>query len=302
MRSVEENRTALKLILAFAAIYVIWGSTFLAIRFAIETVPGLLMAAVRFVISGATLCLWARWQGARLEGVNPRRASFIAALLLLLMGHGSVVLAMHWVPSGLAALLISTTPLWVALLEWGMPGGNRPGRLMTAGMLTSFLGILILIGIHDLRGNGIDVFGAAILVLSSISWAVGTIYSRAIKVSDSPLMTSGMQMLWGGVFLFVAAVVNGDLAHFQPSAVSLRSLAAILYLIVFGSIVAFTAYSWLIKKTSPSRVITSAYVNPVVAVLLGALAGEPLTFRVVLALVTIVLGVVVTTNSRTAVA
>jgi drug/metabolite transporter (DMT)-like permease len=297
----EKHRTTIKFVLAFAAIYLIWGSTFLAIRFAIETLPGMLMAAVRFIVSGATLCIWARCQGARLEEGSPRRASFISALLLLLLGHGSVVLAIHWVPSGLAALLISTTPLWVALFEWAAPGGKRPGGRVTAGILMSFLGILILIGVGDLKGSGsIDVFGAVILVLSSISWAIGTIYSRSVKVSTSPLMTSGMQMLWGGALLFVAAMVNGDLRHFNLMAVSFRSVAALLYLIVFGSIIAFTSYSWLIRKTSPSRVITSAYVNPVVAVLLGAAAGEPLTYRMMLALLTIVLGVFVTTNAKSA--
>jgi drug/metabolite transporter (DMT)-like permease len=295
----ERHSATIKLILAFAAIYLIWGSTFLAIRVAIETLPGLLMASVRFIVSGATLCLWARKQGAHLEGARPRRSAFVAAFLLLLLGHGSVVLAIHWVPSGLAALLISTTPLWVALLEWALPGNRRPGARVTAGILLSFVGILILIGVGDLQRK-MDLIATGILILSSISWAIGTVYSRAVKVSTSPLMTSGIQMLWGGIFLLIAAIVNGELTHFSVADVSARSAMALLYLIVFGSIMGFTAYSWLITKTSPSRVITSAYVNPVVAVLLGAAAGEPLTFRMVLALITILFGVFITTNAKPA--
>jgi drug/metabolite transporter (DMT)-like permease len=295
----EQTPSTARLVLAFAAIYLIWGSTFLAIRYAIETLPGFLMAAVRFVTAGALLCMWAKWQGATLAEGHPRRAAFTSGLLLLFLGHGSVVLAVHWVPSGLAALLMSTTPLWVAMLEWALPGGRHPGGRVTAGILMSFLGIIMLIGVGDLRSGTIDFLGAAILAVSSLCWAAGTIYSRTAKISSSPLMTSGMQMLWGGVFLFAAAVLNGDLNGFSPTSVSFRSILALLYLIFFGSILAFTAYSWLIKVTSPARAITSAYVNPVVAVLLGAAAGEPLTYRMSVAMLTIVLGVFVTTNAKT---
>jgi drug/metabolite transporter (DMT)-like permease len=295
----EQPPSTVKLVLAFAAIYLVWGSTFLAIRYAIETLPGFLMASIRFVVAGAILCIWARWQGARMAEGNSRRAAFISAFMLLLLGHGSVVLAVHWIPSGLAALLMCTTPLWVAILEWALPGGQHPGGRVTAGILMSFLGIIMLIGVGDLRSGTIDFLGAAILAVSSLCWAAGTIYSRNAKISSSPLLTSGMQMLWGGIFLFMAAVLNGDLDGFSPGDVSLRSLLALIYLILFGSILAFTAYSWLIKVTSPSRAITSAYVNPVVAVLLGAAAGEPLTYRMSVAMLTIVLGVFVTTNTKT---
>jgi drug/metabolite transporter (DMT)-like permease len=295
----EQPASKVKLVLAFAAIYLIWGSTFLAIRYAIETLPGFLMAGVRFVMAGAILCIWARYKGATLAEGRPRRAAFVSGLLLLFLGHGSVVLAVHWVPSGLAALLMSTTPLWVALMEWALPGGRHPGGRVTAGILMSFLGIIMLIGVGDLRSGTIDLLGASILALSSIFWAAGTIYTRGVKISSSPLMTSGMQMLWGGIFLFGAAVLNGDLSGFSVTSISLRSILALGYLIFFGSILAFTAYSWLVKVTSPARAITSAYVNPVVAVLLGAAAGEPLTYRMSVAMLTIVLGVFVTTNAKT---
>ena len=296
----EQTVSKTRLVLAFAAIYLIWGSTFLAIRYAIETLPGFLMASVRFIIAGAVLCAWAKWKGATLAEGHPRRAALLSGVLLLLLGHGSVVLAVKWVPSGLAALLMCTTPLWVALMEWALPGGRHPGGRVTAGILMSFLGIVMLIGLGNLRSAGtIDPYGAIILAFSSLSWAAGTIYARGAKISSSPLMTSGMQMLWGGVFLFGAALVNGDFRGFSLWYVSLRSVLALGYLIFFGSILAFTAYSWLLKVTSPARTITSAYVNPVVAVLLGAAAGEPLTYRMSVAMLTIVLGVFVTTNAKT---
>jgi drug/metabolite transporter (DMT)-like permease len=290
-----------KLILAFAAIYFIWGSTYLAIRYAIQTLPGFMMAAVRFMLAGAILCAWAWWKKARLTGPHPWRTAFTMGFFLLLMGNGTVVLAIHWVPSGLAALLLSTTPLWVALLEWALPGGKRPSGRVSTGILLGFLGIVMLIGVGDLRSREVDLLGAGILLLSSVSWAAGTIYSRRNQVSDSPLMTSGMQMLTGGALLFGAAILNGDLSLFRLDSIYLSSVLAFGYLTFFGSIVAFTAYSWLIKVTSPARAVTSSYVNPVVALLLGrAIAGEPLTYRIIMAMATIILGVIVITTSQPA--
>jgi drug/metabolite transporter (DMT)-like permease len=300
MRS-ENSPSAVKLVIAFASIYFIWGSTYVAIHYAIQTLPGFLMAAMRFMIAGAVLFGWAWFQGARLTGKHPWRTAFVMGLFLLLLGHGSVVLAIHWVTSGLAALLLCTTPIWVALLEWAMPGGKHPGGRVSTGILLGFLGIVMLIGVGDLRNDEVDLLGVGILLLSSIAWAAGTLYSRRAQVSSSPLLTSGMQMLSGGVLLFCAGVLNGDLSRFHFDTMSLKSVVAFGYLTFFGSIVAFTAYSWLVKVTSPARAVTSSYVNPVVAVLLGhALAGEPLTYRMMLAMLTIVLGVIVITSSQVA--
>ena len=297
----EQNASIPKLILAFAAIYFIWGSTYVAIHYAIQTLPGFLMAATRFMLAGAILYAWARWQGARLIGPTPWRTAFAMGFILLLMGHGAVVLAIHWVPSGLAALLLCTTPIWVALLEWAMPGGKRPGGRVSAGILLGFLGILMLVGVGDLQNDELDFLGVGVLLLSSVAWGAGTIYARHVQVSASPLMTSGMQMLSGGVLLMCAGILNGDLSRLHFDTVSIQSLLAFGYLTFFGSIVAFTAYSWLLKVTSPARAVTSSYVNPVVAVLLGhAMAGEPLTYRMMLAMLTIVLGVIVITSSQTA--
>ncbi len=298
----DSNASLPKLILAFASIYFIWGSTYLAIRYAIQTLPGFLMAAARFMLAGGVLCAWAWWQGARLTGRSPWRTAFATAFFLLLAGHGTVVMAIHWVPSGVAALLLCTTPIWVALIEWALPGGKRPGGRVSTGILLGFLGIVMLIGVGDFGdfGDGaVDFLGAGILVASSISWAFGTIYSRRAQVSASPIMTSGMQMLSGGTLLLCAGILNGDLSLFHLDTVSMKSVLAFGYLTVFGSIVAFTAYSWLVKVTSPARAVTSSYVNPVVAVLLGhAIAGEPLTYRMMLAMLTIILGVIVMTRPQ----
>ena len=292
----------LLLILAFGAIYFIWGSTYVAIHYAIQTLPGFLMAATRFMIAGGILCGWAYSKGARLTGPAPWRTAFTMGGILLVLGHGSVVLAIHWVPSGLAALLLCTTPIWVALIEAALPGGKPPGGRVSTGILLGFLGIVMLVGVGDLRNDEVDLLGVGILLLSSAAWAAGTIYARREQVSTSPLLTSGMQMFTGGVLLFLGSVLNGDLSRFHIDSISTQSTLAFGYLIFFGSILAFTAYSWLLQVTSPARAVTSSYVNPIVAVLLGhALAGEPLTYRMMLAMLTIVFGVIVITSAQTSV-
>ena len=300
MRPTEKPSIS-KLIVAFGSIYFIWGSTYVAIRYAIQTLPGFLMAAVRFLLAGAVLCAVAYWQGARLSRPTAWRTAVATGFILLLLGHGAVVLAIHWVPSGLAALLLCTTPIWVALMEWALPGGKRPGGKVSTGILLGFLGIAMLVGVGDLRNDEVDLLGVGILLLSSVAWGAGTIYSRRVPISSSPLMTSGMQMLTGGGWLFLASVFNGDLSRFHVDTISFQSILALGYLTLFGSIVAFTAYSWITKMTSPARAVTSSYVNPVVAVFLGhALAGEPLSYRMMLAMLTIILGVIVITSSQTA--
>ncbi len=296
----EPNASIPKLVLAFGAIYFIWGSTYVAIHYAIQTLPGFLMAAARFMLAGAVLCVFSWWRGARLAGPHPWRTVFAMAFFLLLAGHGTVVLAIHWVPSGLAALLLCTTPIWVALIEWALPGGKRPSGRVSTGILMGFLGVIMLIGVGDLRSGTVDFLGAGVLLASSVSWAFGTIYSRHKRVSHSPILTSGLQMLSGGVLLLLAGILNGDLSLLRSNTVSIESALAFGYLTVFGSIVAFTAYSWLVKVTSSARAVTSSYVNPVVAVLLGhAIAGEPLTYRMMMAMLTIVLGVIVITSAQT---
>jgi drug/metabolite transporter (DMT)-like permease len=220
--------------------------------------------------------------------------------MLLLMGNGGVVIAEQWVPSGLTALLVATVPLWIALISWVLPDGKRPSFQVTLGILLGLLGVTLLIGIGNLRASGtVDPMGASILMVSSISWASGSIYGQRTRISDSPLQTSGMQMIGGGTFLFVAGLIAGELSAFKPAQVSMQSLAALAYLTVLGSIIGFTAYSWLLKATTPDRAATYAYVNPAVAVILGwAIAGEPLTARMVVSMCIIVIAVMVITAAK----
>ncbi|HYO15733.1 MAG TPA: drug/metabolite exporter YedA [Thermoanaerobaculia bacterium] len=288
----------LKVAIALAAVYLIWGSTYLAIRFAIETLPPFLMASARFLVAGGLLYAWARWKGAPRPSPVHWRSAALIGMFLLLGGNGGVVWAEQRVDSGLAALLVSTEPLWIVLLVWLLPGGNRPTMRVVTGLLLGFAGLVLLVN-PSATTDGVDPLGAAVIVLAALSWAWGSLYGQRARLPESPLLTTGMQMLCGGGLLFLASLVAGEPANFDPAAVSLRSALALGYLLVFGSLVAFTAYVWLLRAASPVLVSTYAYVNPVVAVLLGwVLAGEPLTVGTLIAAAVILSGVALITSSQ----
>jgi drug/metabolite transporter (DMT)-like permease len=285
-------------IVAFAIIYVIWGSTYLAIRFAIETLPPFLMAGSRFLIAGGVLYAWSRLAGgAERPTLANWRACAVVGTALLVGGNGLVVWAEFRVPSGVAALLVGVVPCFLVLLEWLRPGGTRPTRQVVIGLALGLAGLFFLIGPDSLMGGGrVDLVGAIALVIACFSWAAGSIYSRHSTLPQSPWISTAMQMIAGGVVLCVVAAAHGELAGFDPTGFSTRSLSGWLYLISFGSIVAFTAYVWLLRVSTPARVSTYAYVNPIVAVLLGwAFAGEPLTPRMLVAAAVIVSGVALIT-------
>ncbi len=289
-----------EVVLAFTAIYVIWGSTYLAIRFAIETMPPLLMAAVRFLIAGSLLYAWVRARGTPAPRRDEWRATTIVGGLMLLGGNGAVVWAEQRVPSGVTALLVALVPLWMVLLEWWRRGGVRPDSRTVAGLALGLGGLALLVGPEQVLGGGhVDHAGAAVLALGSLSWAAGSLYSRHAHLPASPMLATAMEMLGGGVLLLLAAGARGEWAQADLAAISLRSALAAGYLVVFGSLVAFTAYIWLLRVTTPARVSTYAYVNPVVAMLLGwALAGEPLTPRTLVAAAIIIAAVGLITWSR----
>ena len=290
-----------RLLVAFAAVYIIWGSTYLAIRWSIETMPGFLMAAVRFLVAGAVLYLWGRWRGAPKPTLANWRDATIIGGLLLLGGNGGVVWAEQYVASGLAALLVATEPLWVVLLDWARPGGTRPTGGEIAGLVLGFLGVVLLIGPTNVGGAQVHPMGALVLIGATLSWAVGSLYSRGASLPRAPLLTTGMNMLAGGALLLVVATVAGQWSAVDVAAISLKSWLSLLYLIVFGAIVGFTAYLWILKQATLATASTYAYVNPVVAVFLGwALAGEPVTPRIVAAAAVIVGSVVIITLARTA--
>lgn len=298
----------LALIAAFAALYVIWGSTYLGILFAIDSIPPLLMAGSRFLTAGLLLYTIARWQGAPRSGWIDWRTAAIVGACLLLGGNGGVTLAEQYVPSGLAAVIVATVPIYIALLGWLTGTAARPRPLVWLGLAGGFCGVAILVasslrmptGDHPKAG-----FGMLILLVSSFLWSAGSLYSRRAKNAPSPFLAAGQQMLCGGALLLLGGIASGELRQFDSHRVTWLSLGAWFYLVTIGAIVAFSAYIWLLRHCDPAKVATYAYVNPVVAVLLGAaFAGETLTARTLVAAALIIgsVAVVITADQRPAVA
>jgi len=296
----SDAKLRLRVLIAFTAIYLVWGSTYLGIRIAIETLPPLLTAGLRFIVAGPLLYALARRNGAPRPTVTQWRAAAIVGGLLLLGGNGLVTWAEERVPSGLAALLVATVPLWMVLLDWLFLRAERPEGKVFLGLVLGLIGIVLLIGPTDLLGeHRVDLIGAAMMILAALSWTVGSLYARRAPLPDASLLGTGMEMIAGGVLLLLASGAKGEWVQIDLASVSLRSWLALGYLTLMGSIVAFTAYTWLLRVSIPARVATYAYVNPVVAVVLGwAIGGEVLTGQMLLAAVIIVLAVVVITTGR----
>jgi drug/metabolite transporter (DMT)-like permease len=290
----------LTLLSAFAAVYVIWGSTYLAIRFAIGSMPPFLMAAVRFLIAGSILYLWARRRGNPPPRAVEWRSAAVVGGLLLFCGNGAVVWAELRIDSGLAALLVSTVPLWVVALDAFRPGGSRPRWTVWAGVAGGLLGLGLLIGPAELAGvERADLGGILALLFGSLAWSIGSLYSRNAPLPRSPRLGTGMEMLAGGVLLAGLSLALGEPATFDLGAVTAASWAALAYLIVFGALVAFSAYIWLLRVAPTSKVSTYAYVNPVVALFLGwLLAGEALNARTLIAAGVILASVFLIVTSR----
>lgn len=276
-----------------------WGSTYLAIRYAVETMPPFIMGGSRFLISGAMLYAWSRWRGAPRPTLRQWRNATIAGGFLLLGGNGGVVWAEQTVPSGLTALLVSILPFWLVIIEWARPPRRRPSAAVLIGLVVGFIGLVVLIGPGDIGANGVSLLGAIVLILASLSWAIGSFWSRDADMPESGLLTTGMEMLAGGALLFLAGVSAGELGGFDVGAVPTASWIGWIYLIVFGSLIGFTSYIWLLDKVSPARLGTYAYVNPVVAVILGwAIAGERLSMRTGVAAFIVICAVALITTAR----
>ena len=289
-----------RLIAAFAAVYVIWGSTYLAIRFAVQTLPPLLMASARFVIAGLLVLLWARFRdGAAWPNRVEWRVGLISGALLLLGGNGAVSWAEQRVPSGIAALLVAVVPVFMVLLEWLRPGGRRPSAPVFVGVGLGLVGLALLVGPESMRGGSSSAIGALVLVFGSLSWAAGSLYTKFAPKSSSGTMATGAQMLAGGLTLLAASIVAGEPSHLDLAHASTESLVAFVYLLTFGSLIGFTAYVYLLSHTTAAKASTYAYVNPVVAVLLGwAIGHETVTKRTVLAAAVILAGVAIITVTR----
>ena len=290
-----------KIWLALIALYIVWGSTYLAIRFTIETIPPFLSAALRFLVSGAILFIWRRMAGDPMPTKPQWVSTAIVGLALLLGGNGLVSWAEQRVPSGIAALLVSTIPLWLVIFEAMRPGGLKPTWRAIVGLLIGFGGVFLLIGPAEFSGKAttqFDTLGTIVLLCAAFIWAFGSIYTKHADMPKSSLMGTGAEMLTGAAALFIVSAATGEFNGFHFADVSMRSWLGLAFLTFIGSLVGFVSYGWLLQNAPISLVSTYPYVNPVVAVLLGSwFASESLTPRILLAAV-IIIGSVVFINSE----
>jgi drug/metabolite transporter (DMT)-like permease len=275
---------ATRIWIALGTVYLIWGSTYLGIKYGLETMPPFLMGSLRFLAAGGVLYLLAIRQGDTTAD-RPRTSQWLAALAiggaLLVGGNGGVILAEQYVPTGVVALFVATAPLWMAIIDRVIFGRRLP-PLVIVGLVIGFGGVAFLIGSP---GSGhINLFGAALALAAPLCWATGSVFTRHVKLPVRPLVAASMEMLWAGVLFGMLSLVTGELGRVHWQGISRTSWLALLYLIVFGSLIGFSAYVWLLRSAPLSLVSTYAYVNPVVAVVLGAIfIGEALTPRVVIA-------------------
>ena len=294
------NLPGAKLVIAFASVYIVWGSTYLAIRFAIESIPTFLMGGSRFLISGILVYIYLRMRGREKPTLKEWRIESFIGLLLLATANGSVVMAEHTVPSGLAALIVATVSLWMVLLNWLWNRTDPPNFGIISGIIIGFIGLIILVGPQNVSdGTNVDPFGASLLLFASFIWAAGSVYSKTAHHPNSPMISASMQMISGGIFLLIFSALNGEFSDLNLSMVSDKSMFSLGYLIFFGSIVGFGSYVYILRHASPAHVSTYAYVNPVIAVLLGwALADETVDKRILIAATFIILSVILITKFR----
>lgn len=281
---------SVKLALAFAAIYLVWGSTYLAIRYAVETIPPLVTAGIRHTVAGGILLAWAYARGYRAKREHWVAGAIVGAFFFLI-GHGTLHWAEQHVASGLAALLIATEPMFILVLAWAS-GQQKTSRASALGLALGVVGVAILTGM-EVSAKDASLVGMMVVLIGSAAWAAGVVISPKVKLPSDALARTAVPLVCGAVMLLASAGITGEFHGLNWSAISLRSMLGLAYLIVFGSIVAFTSYTWLLQRCAPALVATHTYANPVAAVLLGwLLAGEALTLRVVVASIAI-LGAIV---------
>ena len=295
--TVRTDIPLVRIVLAFLAMYLIWGSTYLAIRFGIESIPPFLMIGGRFMIGGLSLYWFARWRGAPKPTRREWRNAALPGILMLAGGTGLVAYAEQWVPSGLTALLVATVPLWIVMMDWVRPNGYRPGLPTIGGLVLGFAGVAFLMSPGFSGGEAIDLFGALMILLATSLWASGSLVSRH-TVDSHPITGMGMRMITGAAVLILVSGVFGEWSQFNLTAVTLKSWLALWYQIVFGT-VAFMAYLWLLKVSTPAKAATYAYVNPAVALVLGAvLADEVLSLQIGVASLIIIVAVAIIVTRR----
>ena len=288
-----------KILLAFAIIYFVWGSTFLAIRIGVAEVPPFLLAGMRFLAAGVVLFAWVRVKGTPFPTIQEWGSATLLAVLIFVMDYGLLFWAEQRVPSGIAAVMMATIPVFMTLSEILIMKTQRLTVRLGGALLIGLAGVAVLVSRSASFGDApIDAIGAGALIVAAISWSVGSALTRKLSLPASKAMSSGAQMLAGGVLLTVTAGVLDEFRGFHAETVSLKAWLSLAYLIVAGSIVAFTAYVWLIHQESPTRVGTYAYVNPVVAVVLGYLVGgESIGVRTIVGTVCVLVSVVVITTT-----
>ena len=286
-------------LIAFATVYVVWGSTYLAIRFGIETIPPFFMAGVRFCIGGSLFIGWAIARGAKLPSSSLWRPAALVGVLMVAGGTGGVTWAEQFVPSGLTALLIAMVPLWIVLIDWARPGGLNPGSTVFFGLVIGLAGMTLLVNPVAVGGvREIDPVGALALVFATLSWSTGSVYSRHARQSSSQTLTVGMQMVSGGVALLCMSTISGELSQVDLALISWRSVMAMVYLIGPGSL-AYAAYLFLLRASTPTKAATYAYVNPIIALVLGAvIGGEQVSAWTLLCSAVIITGVVVIVTAK----
>ena len=287
------------LLLSFAAIYLIWGSTYLAIRVAVETLPPFTMAGVRFMVAGGILFSWLAFKGRARATARQWLDNVVVGALLLVGGNGVVVWAEQAIPSGLTTLIISISPLFMVMIDWMLPKGMRPGWATLTGLALGFAGLVLLIGGGIPGGTPIDLWRCGGLMVACVSWSAGSLYSRYSKNPAEPLTAATLQMIAGGTLMFIIGALRGEMTGLTSAILTPRSVMAWGYLVIAGSLMAFPAYVYLLKHTTPARISTYAYVNPVVAVFLGWLIlHEPVSTRTLIASAIIVVAVAIITTQK----
>ena len=299
----DARRNRSRVIVAFAAVYIIWGSTYLAIKYAVESIPPFMTGAARFFVSGLVLYAVATMRGSSRPTWGDVRTAIITGILMLAFGNGAVMWAEMTVPSGIAALIVAAVPLWRVLIDWLRPHGVRPRAPVFAGLALGVIGIAVLVGPSAFAGTGSFGTAALVLMCGSLSWAFGSIVTRRAKRPSSPLMTTALQMLAGSVAFVIMSLALGEPRGFSIANVKAVSWIGWSYLVTFGSLIGFTAYIYLLGAVSAAKAATYAYVNPVVAVVLGwAIAHEPIGARTVLAATIILAGVAIITSTQSSAA
>jgi drug/metabolite transporter (DMT)-like permease len=299
-RSLAPTRT--QVLLAFLAVYVLWGSSYISIRLAIESVPPFLMSGTRNLIAGMILATWALSRGAPRPRAIEIRATAVTGLFMLCLGNGTVTWGEKFTASGRVALIVAMTPVWFVLIEWLRPGGTRPSKTLMTGLAIGASGVALLVGADALSGtHGTTATIAELVVLcGSLSWALGSMYSRHAPLPESSALASAMQMMFAGFYLVTFGAVSGETQAFHLADVTSRSWIAFAYLVAGPSLIGYSAFVWLLKVSTPAKVGTYGYVNPVIAVFLGWLiAGEAVTSRMITATCVIVAGVALITFART---